>query len=81
MNATHPPPPDADKRLQLKEQLQLRMRQSIAEQGAFGVRQTSLWLKAYKLAQKCTVREWPTCSTLRRRIKALDDVLAWKVQP
>lgn len=53
------------------------MRKSIAEQGSFGVRQTSIWLKAYKLAQKCAKREWPTCSTLRKRIKALDEALAW----
>lgn len=78
-NGFNPPPPDAEKRLELKEALQMRMRQSIAEQGAFGVRQTALWLRAYSLAQRCTKREWPSCSTLRRRIKALDDVLAWQV--
>lgn len=73
------PPPDAEKRLELKETLQIRMRQSIAEQAAFGVRQTALWLRAYNLAQRCAKREWPSCATLRRRIKALDDVLAWQV--
>ena len=70
-------PKDAEQRLQLKEQLVERMRKSIAEQGSYGVRQTSVWLKAYKLAQKSIKREWPTCKTLRKRIKALDEALAW----
>lgn len=70
-------PRDAEKRQQLKTVLEQRMRRSIAEQGAFGVRQTSLWLRAYRLAHTCVKREWPSSNTLRKRIKALDDVAAW----
>lgn len=71
------PPPDAEKRQQLKAELEQRMRTSIAEQGSFGVRQTSLWLRAYRLAHACVKREWPSTKTLRKRIRALDDVAVW----
>lgn len=73
------PPKDAEKRIKLKEQLQERMRLSIKEQGDYGVRQTNIWQKAYKLALKCVKRDFPTCGTLRKRIKALDDAHAWKL--
>ena len=54
------------------------MRQSIADQGAYGVRQTAVWERAYKLALGCMKREWPACATLRKRIKALDEAHEWQ---
>lgn len=54
------------------------MRQSITEQGAYGVRQTKVWERAYKLAINCMKRDYPACGTLRKRIKALDDAHAWQ---
>lgn len=72
-------PPDADKRLQLKAQLHDRMRKSIQDQGAYGVRQTAVWERSYKLALSCMKRELPSCGTLRKRIKVLDDAHVWQV--
>ena len=70
-------PRDAAKRGEWKEKLRERMRQSIQEQGAFGIRQTAIWLKAYKRAQTSTNRENSTVVTLRKRIRALDECLTW----
>lgn len=76
MNAA--PPKDAAKRLALKEKLCARMRQSIAEQGAYGVRQTALWEKAYARASRFVKREFPTQATLRKLIKQIDAAHEWK---
>lgn len=53
------------------------MRQSVKEQGSFGVRQTSIWFAAYKRARLAANRETSTVATLRKRIKALDECLNW----
>lgn len=68
-----------DKRDALKEALSTRMRKSIAEQGAWGVRQTTMWAKKYRLAQLCIGRENATIKTIKKRIKELDDVANWEV--
>ena len=72
------PPRDAAKRGEWKEKLRERMRQSIQEQGTFGVRQTATWLKAYKRAERFAKREFPTVATLRKCIQSLDDCLKWE---
>ena len=72
------PPHDAAKRGEWKEKLRDRMRQSIKEQGSFGVRQTAVWLKAYKRAQSTANRDNSTVATLRKRIAALDECLNWE---
>lgn len=71
-------PKDAAKRLELKQRLQERMRQSIAEQGAYGVRQTAIWEKAYSRVSRFLKREFPTQATLRKLIKQIDAAHAWK---
>lgn len=71
-------PKDAAKRIELKKKLQERMRQSIAEQGAYGVRQTAIWEKAYARAARFCARELPTQATLRKLIKQLDIAHEWK---
>lgn len=71
-------PKDAAKRLELKQRLQQRMRQSIEEQGAYGVRQTALWEKAYARASRFVKREFPTQATLRKLIKQIDAAHEWK---
>lgn len=71
-----------EKRDALKEALSTRMRKSIAEQGAWGVRQTTMWAKKYRLAQLCIGREnatLKTIKTIKKRIKELDDVANWEV--
>ena len=72
------PPRDAAKRGEWKEKLRDRMRQSIKEQGSFGVRQTAVWLKAYKRAQSTANRGNSTEAILRKRIAALDECLNWE---
>lgn len=67
------------KRDLLQGQLRDRMRKSIAEQGAWGVRQTTMWAKKYRLAQLCIGRENATLKTIKKRIKELDDVANWEV--
>lgn len=76
--AVKPPPRDAAKRGEWKEKLRDRMRQSIQEQGAFGVRQTAIWLKAYKRAERSVKRDQPTVATLKKCITQLDDCLTWE---
>ncbi|GAB2471789.1 hypothetical protein GCM10027082_24090 [Comamonas humi] len=49
------------------------MKQSIVEQGAFGVRQTALWLKAYKRASKFVARSFPTVKASKRCLQQLED--------
>ena len=70
-------PKDAANRLELKQKLQERMRQSIAEQGSYGVRQTAIWEKAYARAARFIKREFPTQATLRKLIKQIDAAHAW----
>lgn len=67
------------KRDLLQGQLRDRMRKSIAEQGAWGVRQTTMWAKKYRLAQLCIGHENATLKTIKKRIKELDDVANWEV--
>ena len=71
-------PHDAAKRGEWKEKLRDRMRQSIKEQGSFGVHQTAVWLKAYKRAQSTANRGNSTEAILRKRIAALDECLNWE---
>jgi hypothetical protein len=71
-------PKDAAKRIALKEQLRERMRRSIAEQGAYGVRQTAIWEKAYARAARFVQRQFPTQATLRKLIKQIDAAHEWK---
>ncbi len=71
------PPRDVAQRSEWRQKLQERMRQSVKEQGSFGVRQTSIWLAAYKRARLAANRESSTVATLRKRIKALDECLNW----
>lgn len=72
-----PPSKDAVKRAAMKAQVLDRMRASIVEQGAFGVIQTDMWLRAYKRAQVMMAREWPTVKTLKKCLAAINDACTW----
>lgn len=72
------PPKDAEKRQAMKAQVMERMRASVGEQGAFGVMQTHLWIRAYEQAAKMTAREFPTVKTLKKCLKAINDACEWR---
>ena len=73
-----PPRKVAAHRGEWKQKLRDRMRESIKEQGSFGIRQTAIWLKAYKRAKAASSRENSTVATMRKRIQALDGCLNWE---
>ena len=75
MEEVSPPRKDAAQRGEWKQRLRDRMRESIKEQGSFGIRQTAIWLKAYKRAKAASSRENSTAATMRKRIQALNDCL------
>lgn len=61
----------------MKSQVLDRMRASVVEQGAFGVIQTALWLRAYKRAQLLTSREFPTVKALKKCLESINDACEW----
>lgn len=66
-------PKDVDARLAGKERLRLAMRESIQKQGGFGVRQTEMWLDAYKKGMSAMKRDFPTTKSTKKCIDLINE--------
>lgn len=66
-------PKDAAEREAQKNALAEKMKESLKAQGGFGIMQTKKWLKVYKRAVKVCKRDYPTVSTCKKVMAALED--------